>query len=337
MREWLLGVGLELISTLSGTAGKQLIRYSEKSKDAGNLQRAHTSLRVGLALNMTVGPILDMGAYAFAPQSLIAPFGGLDVVWNMLVAPWTLHERLTFRRGCSIALIFIGTVLSVYFGEEDERQYTPEVLRELVLRSRTAVYAFAFLGWFLLNVFYLMKRPRGDPIRGFSLGATAGTVAGNMFCVKATTELIQTSIVDMSLEVWCHWISWAMAFGAAFFAVSNVYFMTKALREYEALFMVTLYEGSMLVANVISACVVLGDLDEKPMWRVVGYGLCVSLTVCGLTLLVSGEKWQVPIDAKIAVEQPKGRCSKGPKDDSNKGGSNSSQVLLNLKERKCGA
>ena len=33
--------------------------------------------RVGLVTNTAVGPLIDVSAYSFAPQSLVAPFGGL--------------------------------------------------------------------------------------------------------------------------------------------------------------------------------------------------------------------------------------------------------------------
>ena len=33
--------------------------------------------RIGLVTNTAVGPLIDVAAYSFAPQSLVAPFGGL--------------------------------------------------------------------------------------------------------------------------------------------------------------------------------------------------------------------------------------------------------------------
>lgn len=39
---------------------------------SGNLR-----FRVGLVTNTAVGPLIDVAAYSFAPQSLVAPFGGL--------------------------------------------------------------------------------------------------------------------------------------------------------------------------------------------------------------------------------------------------------------------
>ena len=53
------------------------------------------AIRVGLCLNTACGPLLEMAAYTFAPQSTLAPFGGLDTVWNAMLAPFTLGETMT--------------------------------------------------------------------------------------------------------------------------------------------------------------------------------------------------------------------------------------------------
>ena len=88
------------------------------------LQYIAIRFRAGLFTNTVVGPLIDVSAYSFAPQSLVAPFGGrrtadpggrveeggvffcvfslfcwscggLDVVWNALLAPFILKEKLT--------------------------------------------------------------------------------------------------------------------------------------------------------------------------------------------------------------------------------------------------
>lgn len=33
---------------------------------------------------MAIGPLAEVSAYAFAPQSLLAPLDGFDVIWNIL-------------------------------------------------------------------------------------------------------------------------------------------------------------------------------------------------------------------------------------------------------------
>ena len=74
---------------------------------------------MGLVTNTVVGPLIDVSAYSFAPQSLVAPFGGLDVVWNALLAPFILNERLTRHRAVGSMLVMAGSIGSAIFGNQE--------------------------------------------------------------------------------------------------------------------------------------------------------------------------------------------------------------------------
>jgi len=285
---WCLGVVLEVLSTLSGTAGKQLIRLSELNRKSSPWC-ANSAFYAGLVINTVAGPILDMAAYSFAAQSLIAPFGGLDVVWNAVLAPYILKETLTRSRLYSCVLIFTGTLSSGVFGSHSDVQYTVELLEDLLLDWRVVMYLGFVLALVLFNIAVPMRRPKGDLVRGISLGVTAGTIAGNMFCVKGSVELIETAIWRDRGDMWLHWLPYALLGGAAFFALTNVIFMTRGLLEFEALFMVTIYEGSMIVSNIISACVVLLELDGLAFWQVCLYMVSVLMVCAGMAGLCIGE------------------------------------------------
>mmetsp|Transcript_127957 Transcript_127957/g.255536 ORF Transcript_127957/g.255536 Transcript_127957/m.255536 type:complete len:473 (-) Transcript_127957:94-1512(-) len=285
---WPLGVSLEVLATLSGTAGKQLIRLSELWSTV-NPHAAKVVFSFGMITNTVAGPILDMAAYSFAAQSLIAPFGGLDTIWNAALAPWLLKEKLTLNRLFACCVIFIGTVLSGVFGSHEERDYSVEVVHELLVSPRILYYLTCVAAWVAFNILVPMRRPRGDILRGLSLGVTAGSIAGNMFCVKAGVELIERSIWKGDSEVWRHWLTYATLLGAAFFALTNLIFMTRGLLEFEALFMVTIYEGAMIVSNCVSAGVVLRELHGLESWRVASYTLCVLLICLGMAKLCIDE------------------------------------------------
>eukprot|EP00929_Paragymnodinium_shiwhaense_P061731 TRINITY_DN30856_c0_g2_i1.p1 TRINITY_DN30856_c0_g2~~TRINITY_DN30856_c0_g2_i1.p1 ORF type:complete len:383 (-),score=88.81 TRINITY_DN30856_c0_g2_i1:97-1245(-) len=285
---FMVGIVLEIISTLSGTAGKQLIRLSELTKKrapgfSGML------FYIGLVINTIAGPILDMAAYSFAPQSLVAPFGGLDVIWNAALAPYILKEQLTHARICSCAFIFVGTLGSGLFGSHSDDDYTIELLQEKLVTIRVPAYLALVALFVVANILGPMRRPKKDIWRGVSLGVTAGAIAGNMFCVKASVELIETSIWKGDREIWTHWLPYGTLLGAAFFAGSNVIFMTRGLLEFEALFMVTIYEGSMIVSNCISASVVLLELEGLEWWRVCMYTICVMTVIVGMVQICWSE------------------------------------------------
>jgi len=286
---WYVGILLEILSTMSGTIGKQLIRLSENMK-ASNPKVAGFCFKLGLVVNTLFGPLVDMAAYSFAAQSMIAPFGGLDVVWNAMLAPWLLQETLTRRRVFGCGLIVLGTVMAGCFGNHTDSEYTIEYLEETLINTRVAIYFAIFAVWFCFNRFYLMGKPKGSALRGISLGCTAGTIAGNMFCVKAAIECIQRSIHEQDGEIWLHWLPYVLLLGAVFFALTNVVYMTKGLQEYEALFMVTIYEGSMIVSGCVSGAVVLLDLRGLEAWRVGLYALSILIVVAGMCVIFSQER-----------------------------------------------
>ena len=54
-------------------------------------------------------------------------------------------------------------------------------------------YATCFVAWAAVNLRFCGGRPIGDRMRGLSLGMLGGSIAGNMFCVKLTVELVSES------------------------------------------------------------------------------------------------------------------------------------------------
>jgi len=285
---WYVGVGLEILSTLSGTIGKQLIRLSETTKKRfPGLSK--TYFHAGLIVNTVVGPVIDMGAYSFAAQSLIAPFGGLDVVWNAVLAPYILQEKLSQRRMLGCFLIVIGTGCAGAVGSHEDKVYTTEYIEDTLINMRVLLYSCVFAVWILFNLFFLMRFESGSPVRGISLGMTAGTIAGNMFCVKAAVEIIERSIHEGDGQAWLTYLPYLVLAGAVFFATSNVVFMTRGLQEYEALFMVTVYEGSMIVSGCTSGAVVLLDLEDLSEYRIGFYCISILVIVAGMAVVFSNE------------------------------------------------
>jgi len=286
---FLVGIFLEVLSTLSGTAGKQLIRLSELQRRAGAHSITKVTFGFGMVINTVAGPILDMAAYSFAKQSLIAPFGGLDVIWNAALAPWILKESLSCARIVACILILVGTGASAAFVSDEETDYTVDVLKDLLVNKRVLIYLGSLATFVFLNVAIPMRRPKGDLLRGVSLGVTAGVIAGNMFCVKATMELLKEAIIDGKADVFLDPMPYVVILGAAFFALSNLVFMTRALLEFEALFMVTVYEGSMVVSNCVSANVILLEMEGVEEWLVLAYSCCVMTVCVGMIWVCVGE------------------------------------------------
>ena len=66
--------------------------------------------------------------------------------------------------------------------------------------------------------------------------------------------------------------------------------MAKGMRKYEALFMVTIFQGSNILSNSLSALVVLQEMDGEPWWKLAGYFICIAGMMFGISILVLGEE-----------------------------------------------
>jgi len=299
-QELAIGVTLGVLASMSGTAGKQCMRFSELQRRKGTAAAVcmgRMALAIGLALNILVGPLIDMGSYAFAPQSVIAPLGALDVVWNTLTAPFTLGETLTTQLFCGCCIIAVGAIMTSVVGSHDTGDFTIETIQEIIFRPAVAIYLMALGAWLIFNILVLLPRsaaPPGEPwapgdrIRGLSLGMTAGSIAGNMFCVKAFVEVAQGSIRDGAGEYWEHWLPYGLFAGALFFALTNLYFLTKAMREYEALFMGAVFEGSLVVSACVSGTIVFAEMESLEAWQICIYWLAILAIVVGIFTVARG-------------------------------------------------
>lgn len=327
---WYIGVALGVSASMMGTIGKQLMRFSElqrrKNTPAG-LHLAQVSLFLGLSLNTVVGPLTDMSAYGFAPQSLIAPLGALDVVWNTLSAPCTLGEQLTRRKLLGCCAIFIGAVATSIVGVKEEEAFTLQYTQDTLLRPAVLIYMACLASWVLFNILVLMPRSKnppgepwetGDRLRGLSLGMTAGSIAGNMFCVKAFVELVISSFNGQAAEIWTHWLPYVLLLGAVFFALSNLYFLTQAMREYEAIFMGAVFEGSLVVAASVSGCIVFRELEGQAWSQIIVFWLALATIVTAILFLCqSSHASQVPDPAGNEAMEMKSKdmsCPEAPFD-----------------------
>lgn len=282
-----VGVMCEVAATMFGTFGKQLVSYSGKVRSS---RRARLLKVGGLTVTSVIGPILDASAYALAPQSLIAPLNGLDIVWNTCSAPFTLGERMTKSYALGSLLVFVGSSLSSCFGQHHNEVNTLERERALFLSWHFLIYVIVGASGLLACTAVLRRRPRGvgDWQRGVALGSCAGFVAGNMFFLSEALGIFREALTSGHWGAWQHVLPYLVTLGAVTVAVANVPLMAKALEEYDALFMITLFAGCQITTACVSAQVVLREMKDCSWPRVIGYWACITLVVLGL--LVVGRK-----------------------------------------------
>ncbi|CAK0857950.1 unnamed protein product, partial [Prorocentrum cordatum] len=268
-------------ATALGTVGKQLVSYSARLQQGPHARRVKAS---GLLVTTALGPVADSMAYALAPQSFIAPLSGLDVVWNTLSAPFTLGEQLTCAHVVGTVLVTIGATFTAVFGPHDHPPATLDLLRERFVSWSFLAYSGVFFGGLCVSMHALRKYPKGSTnrARALALGGTAGCIAGNMSFLSSALSALSGAIQTGDWSAWRTPLPYILAAVAVAVAVSNIPLMSRALQEFEALFVVTLFEGSHIMVACISGSVVNQDMADAEWWRICCYWLSVVTIVAGL-------------------------------------------------------
>eukprot|EP00933_Yihiella_yeosuensis_P053421 TRINITY_DN5164_c3_g1_i1.p1 TRINITY_DN5164_c3_g1~~TRINITY_DN5164_c3_g1_i1.p1 ORF type:complete len:335 (+),score=28.04 TRINITY_DN5164_c3_g1_i1:76-1080(+) len=282
----LVGVGLEVFATLCGTVGKQLLRYSKMSEEDNKATLvSKTSLVIGLSLNILAGPILEVLAYGQAPQTLLAPLMGLDVLWNILLVPHTLGENPDRTQVVGCLLLVFGTALTAVGGPHQETPYSLQRMRDKILTHDALTYIAVEIVLLIAGCLYMNRQKEGCRKRGLVLGLVAGGIGGNLFCMKAAASLIQATYKESwstLVESWVNPLPIVVVLSAVCIGASSAILLTKGMREYEASMMVATYEGAFVISGCASGVAILGELDVVSPQRRTIYALGVALVICGV-------------------------------------------------------
>ena len=190
-------------------------------------------------------------------------------------------------------MVAIIAPLSIFFKHrrrEDEEAWTLERAEDVLLRWRVFFHCLIFAMWFGFNLWLRKQSAKGSAMRGFSLAATAGSMAGNMWCTRVAAVFAANCASEKMCSPWGHWLPWALSTGALFFAVANVPYMTKGIQRYESLYVVTVFQASNIVSNSLSALIILQEMEGAPWWKLLGYLGCIVVMTGALWFLVTGEE-----------------------------------------------
>lgn len=280
-----IGAGLMLSKTIVIVVGLQLLSYSARQGS----RRAVQCKVAGFTLAMIIGPLTEICAYAFAPQSMLAPLNGFDVVWNICLAPFTLGESVSRMRLLGTLLVFLGSTVSPIFGPHLERTETLEDLRLTFLSIRFLEYAAVCIVFLIAGAATLYRRRPSeggtDTVRGILLAVGGGAIAGQNYFLSSAATLVHTSLASGEWTAWCDWLPYFVISGAIACAVGNAVLMNKALAQYEAMLVVPMFAGSAITLACVSAAAVLLETASLAAWRLAGYWLSIVLVICGLAVL----------------------------------------------------
>ena len=282
--QWYVGVLLDCVATLAGTLGKQMLRYA-------SITRRKRYAVLGILFTGVIDPVFDVCAYSFAAQSIISPMAGMVVVWNVILAPCTLGEKLTLSRKHGAALILAGTVCVGLFGNHNEVQRSVDEYLVLFSSPTACAYYAAFCVWSAICFYY--HRYSSEFVSRSIVGAYGGSLAGNMFTTKAAVGMLKcfSEVSDAcSPNPFLTIYPYLFIVASLALACTSLYMLAVGLTKSEALYMITVFEGFMIISGSLSGNLVMDERDGQPARVLALYFVSIGVTLAGLIVLCRGER-----------------------------------------------
>ncbi|KAF0682624.1 Aste57867_25261 [Aphanomyces stellatus] len=294
---WLFGIFLSLAASLFGTVGKVLMKLAHK-------RHGNTALFAGaFVCVILLNPVFDAWSYSFAAQSVLAPMAGFSVVWNIVLSPFVLKEQLSDQVIHGSSIILIGCGLVSMSGDHASPTHTPDQLYALFTETIFIVYATIAITACAGMSYIVHTFPHASYTRRFAFGALAGLVGGNLYFMKTSVELIGNGG-----DIWNYTGTYLIFGGALGSAAGGIFVLNLGLKEYDALYVVAVYESFLILCGSISGVIFFReDHGMQDWWQVILYPVAIVTTVVGVVVLSRQPSQTATLDEESAplIDQTK--------------------------------
>lgn len=271
--KYALGIASELVGTLFNVSGKQLVRYAA-------LTGRNWPLLIGVLLWEGVYPLFDMVALLLAPESTVLSVDGMIVVWNIILAPYTLGEPITLSKLVAASVVTLGTAGAGVFGSKGERERTSGEYLQLLGQPNSIVYYCIWLLIVLSSAALLHRYELRSRVSGLWQGVLAGWFGGSAFILKVVLEYVKEG------EWWSGYL-WAFVALFGLYVSCAILMLSFALKRHESTFIIPIYEGTVVLNGAINGYLVLNDYEgEAYRWQIATYWMSILVILFGLYLLV---------------------------------------------------
>ena len=124
-------------------------------------------------------------------------------------------------------------------------------------------------------------------------------------CVAVGAENAAGCETNPFLTVW----PYLFIFVSLTLACVSLYMLAVGLRTFEALYMITVFEGFMIISGAISGNVVMNEKEGQPAHLLVLYALSIFVILSGLYVLLRGEQSSASDGVRMLSRDRHGRLA----------------------------
>ena len=270
---------------------------------------------LGLVFLVT-GSLVDFVAYGLAPQSLLTPLAALVLVWNILVAK-CFGEQPGKREIISVFIIFSGTTLTVAFADHYTPSYSMEDVRQLYREPRMVAYAI-FVPIFICSHLYVLRNiQKNNRINDTSLdeqtkmfysriecicyAGTAGVIGGHaILFAKQAMELLKSW--GAGENIWVYYEMYLILIGVILGLFGNVSFLNTALRYYDSLQVIPIYQTYWIIFGTASGLVFFDEIGEMSGTQIFFFFVGCLISLAGVLVLSLRQTVRINTNGGINVD-----------------------------------
>mmetsp|Transcript_33288 Transcript_33288/g.37812 ORF Transcript_33288/g.37812 Transcript_33288/m.37812 type:complete len:348 (+) Transcript_33288:210-1253(+) len=279
-KTWLIGFGLIIIGALFSAASLGLVDQ--------------TTLAPFSALPIMINPILS--TLMLKEKFTRYEFGGtILIVSGNRVFSAILHRDYQARYKLAFKLKRLGSILAVSNSTMSEQKYSGQLLLELVF-GRVASIAYIMSGLFVLVSFYHVcwclighseKRSHQGKLivkklQLLSFAFLAGFLSSlSQLCVKCCIEIVKTGLLNVFM------IPGVFFFlGLPLSLAFQVRTLNLALKHFEAIQAVPIYESSVMVASTLVGGVVLNEFAYFSFNAILTFYAGIAVIISGIVCMM---------------------------------------------------
>lgn len=255
-----------LIFALSAS-GQTFAQHVQKIAQRPARRRPLLNL-LGVLVQVLCGP-LDLAAYSFAPQSLLAPFGVFGLLVNLVISPRLHGEKLGWNDLVATALIAAGTVGCLVSGPDGD--VAKLAVPDGAARVYVAVIVSVCAG--LAGLVLSLERRGGGGLAASAHASLAG-VLGSSTVVAGKVLLGATEASPMSVLPRLPVLLAVV--------VLHLLVMNRGVGRHSMVVMAPVNAAAGLLATVATGFGLYGEVPSSP------HGFCAAMAlICGGTLCLA--------------------------------------------------
>lgn len=257
--------------------------------------------------------VLDFVALGFAPQTIIAPLGALNLMLNIVVIPLMQGVFPTWKDACGMMVAFAGAVICVIFASHSDDQF--HELSDVFAVYGTPnfwIYAIVCTVWGLIGYYFIIKYDRirtevgasneaymkHQKCHRFLLASNAGMVgAQSVLFAKSTATLFMIMVRPdkggYDGEMFRHFQTYLIVGMMFVTIVLQLKWLNDGLQRFSSMYTVPVFQAFWIIVSVAGGMICYSEMANLSLTNKLMFVAGIGCVMAGVYVLS-----QRPVDDK---------------------------------------